>query len=173
MDSRDDGKSSYKKGSGAEESSGDQPTKSRAGSEVICYVCQRKGHYARKCPLRSRAVPRESTGQKGSTPRMSGLKPDTSKSPVERRLATMATLGVTQPTGGLTIGPRLQTEVEVDGRSVTAMIDTGSPVSIISLEFLLQAWRERDATMPLETWKEQVRIALRKPSITLRAYDST
>ena len=37
------------------------------------------------------------------------------------------------------VGPTLATEVCVEGKLAKALIDTGSPVSLISIEFLLQA----------------------------------
>ena len=37
------------------------------------------------------------------------------------------------------VGPTLTTEVCVEGKLAKALIDTGSPVSLISIDFLLQA----------------------------------
>lgn len=37
------------------------------------------------------------------------------------------------------LGPTLKTEVQVEGQTVRALIDTGSPISLVSIDFLLQA----------------------------------
>lgn len=37
------------------------------------------------------------------------------------------------------LGPSITAEVEVEGVPVQALLDTGSPVTIVSLEFLIQA----------------------------------
>ena len=39
----------------------------------------------------------------------------------------------------LMVGPTLTTEIKVEGKAVKVLIDTGSPVSLISIDFLLQA----------------------------------
>ena len=41
--------------------------------------------------------------------------------------------------GPTPLGPVLTSEVKVDGATTQALLDTGSPVSIISLDFILQA----------------------------------
>ena len=40
--------------------------------------------------------------------------------------------------GPTSLGPVLTSEVEVDGSTAKALLDTGSPVSIISLDYFLQ-----------------------------------
>lgn len=40
---------------------------------------------------------------------------------------------------GSDLGPTLLVQVEFEGSPVNALLDTGSPVSIVSLQFLLQA----------------------------------
>lgn len=151
---------------------GGEPTQGRV-SDVVCYTCNKKGHYKNKCPLRGRAIPRESEGEK-SKPRVNGLSAgpgEGSSSVVEEKLATLKTLGAQQSTGKVVIGPKLEAEVGLEGSDVTALIDTGSPVSIVALDYLLQVWRARDADVPLAEWKDKVRSALRKPSLALRAYN--
>ena len=36
------------------------------------------------------------------------------------------------------LGPVLTTKVELEGSRVTALIDTGSPVTVVSLKFLIE-----------------------------------
>ena len=59
----------------------------------------------------------------------------------------------------------------MDGQPVRALIDTGSPVTIVSLTFLLQLWRGRDAHVPIGQWRDWARGVLREPSLSLRTYD--
>lgn len=51
------------------------------------------------------------------------------------------------------LGPIPYTEVEFEGRSVKALIDTGSPVTIVSLEFSLRALaNQRQPSQPSAEW---------------------
>ena len=51
------------------------------------------------------------------------------------------TLGTSEGGRSPLIRPRLEAEVNIDGQTVPALIDTGSPVTIVLLPFLLQVWR--------------------------------
>ena len=75
----------------------------------------------------------------------------------------------------LILGPKIERTVLVDGQEVEALIDTGSPVSIISLRCILQIWKDgRDSGLPECEWQQQAIEALRKdPRIQLRTYDRT
>ena len=55
------------------------------------------------------------------------------------------------------LGPVLTTDVELEGSCVKALIDTGSPVTIVSLKFLLEALKkQRPPQQPLSEWKASV-----------------
>ena len=80
--------------------------------------------------------------------RVSALQPDdekdkqgtqTNESPVEEAVSrTVAEMHGIE--AGLSpMGPILTSEVKVDGSTTKALLDTGSPVNIISLEFFLKA----------------------------------
>ena len=58
---------------------------------------------------------------------------------------------------GSTLGPTPTTEVKLDGVPVKALLDTGSPISIVSLDVFLNAAKENRATgqSPAE-WEEAV-----------------
>ena len=57
-----------------------------------------------------------------------------------------------------TLGPTLTTLLTVEDAPVEAMIDTGSPVTVISLEFLLKTVaNERPTEQSAEEWMNKVR----------------
>ena len=40
------------------------------------------------------------------------------------------------------VGPTLTAEVEVEGKTVKALLDTGSPVTILSVDLLFNHWAQ-------------------------------
>ena len=54
---------------------------------------------------------------------------------LEKVTATMYSIS---SKGGSELGPVLTAEVLLEGEAVEALLDTGSPVTIVSLEFLVQ-----------------------------------
>ena len=60
-------------------------------------------------------------------------------------------------------------EVQLESTPVCAMIDTGSPVTIVSLKFILQvlAKKKPDEQTP-EEWKWEVKQRLRPPTVSLQ-----
>ena len=58
-----------------------------------------------------------------------------------------------------------------EGRPVQALLDTGSPVTIVSLEFLLQTLaKQRPASQTVAEWQIAVKAMLQPPSVTLQSY---
>ena len=51
----------------------------------------------------------------------------------------ITTMRVLKSQGKSYIGPTLTVGVEIEGTMVDALVDTGSPVTIVSLDFLLEA----------------------------------
>ena len=70
----------------------------------------------------------------------------------------------------LPLWPKLTVEVVLEGAPVRALLNTGSPVSIISIAFLLQALGKQIkwGQTPAE-WKE-VKAKLRQPTLILQNY---
>ena len=89
----------------------------------------------KNCPLRARTEPTEATYQR-STTKVKVLNAE-GVAGLETEMATMSTLEAREGPGER-IGPRITVEVEV-GLPVTAVVDTGSPVSIISSLCLTKA----------------------------------
>ena len=72
------------------------------------------------------------------------------------------------------IGPRLEIKVRLEGQAASALLDTGSPVTIVSLKCLLQYWKQsfgRDR--PNDEWLKEVNGKLTDPTLHLETYDGT
>ena len=69
------------------------------------------------------------------------------------------------------VGPTLTTEVCVEGKLAKALIDTGSPVSLISIDFLLQALLPVvfDEETPAKKI-EALRARMQPPSMVVRNF---
>ena len=69
------------------------------------------------------------------------------------------------------VGPTLIAEVEVEGKTVKALLDTGSPVTILSVDLLFNHWAQhKKAEQTVEEGKEEVKNRLKSPSLTLKNY---
>ena len=71
------------------------------------------------------------------------------------------------------LGPVLTSILEVEGEPVEALLDTGPPVTIISLEWLLQllAKQRRKDQSPNE-WKAEVENRLEPTTMVLQNYSA-
>ena len=78
------------------------------------------------------------------------------------------TISVLNPTGGSgkdhggsTAGPALTVKVLVEGQPVTTPLDTGLPVTILSLNLLVNRWVQlKKEGQTKEQWKEEARNQL-------------
>ena len=79
--------------------------------------------------------------------------------------------GVTSSDVSGKLGPVLTSIVEVEGEPVEALLDTGSPVTIISLEWLLQllAKQHHKDQSPNE-WKAEIERWLEPTAVVLQNY---
>ena len=72
---------------------------------------------------------------------------------------------------GSILGPTLIAKVQVEDETVDALLDTGSPVTILSLNFIVNKWaQQKRESQSKEQWKEEVRGRLKAPSLTLKNY---
>ena len=79
------------------------------------------------------------------------------------------TYGAAAP--GTALGPTLTARVQLEGKETEALLDTGSPVSIVSLQFLLEALAEsKDGEQSPSGWRAMVEEQLEPPTVTLRNY---
>ena len=62
------------------------------------------------------------------------------------------------------LGPTVTTTMELEGMPIHALVDTGSPVSIVSLHKLLLAFAcKHPSGKPSKAWEEEMRKKLRNP----------
>ena len=83
----------------------------------------------------------------------------------------MVSLLTSSDSTSVKLGPAVYAEIEFEGYPVRALVDTGSPATIMSLDCMLSALAEgrpRDQT-PLE-WESAVKQRLEPPEITLWSY---
>ena len=166
------------------------------GTAARCFNCGVAGHLARHCRQRGRGgtearggyqthgkdqVARIETiteaGKEASPQqdRVGELRRQLREAEVEEALSVVtATMhGITSPEGqeGVSLGPTVMAEVEFEGTRVRALLDTGSPVTIVSMDLALRALaRKRPEGQCPEEWKESVKARLESPTITLRNY---
>ena len=69
------------------------------------------------------------------------------------------------------LGPSVMAKVCVNGVPTSALIDTGSPASVVSLEFVLDVFvkGKRDHQTPAQ-WREETSARFQPPSVLLKAY---
>ena len=85
----------------------------------------------------------------------------------------MATMHGIQPSNGMPakLGPTPTGDVFLDGTNIEALLDTGSPVSIVSLDFFLQvSAKNRPPSQSPEDWGKAVMERLQPTSVSLRSY---
>ena len=81
--------------------------------------------------------------------------------------------GVTSKTPNSTVelGPVVTAEVLLEGESVSALVDTGSPVTIVSLECIVKTLaRKRCPEQSPAQWRREVEKRLEPPTLPLRSY---
>ena len=144
--------------------------RNRGQQPRTCHRCGSEEHFVKDCPLRARTEPTEATYQRSAT-KVKVLNAE-GVAGLETEMATMPTLEAREGRGER-IGPRITVEVEVEGLPVTAVVDTGSPVSIISSLCLFDLYRRKAG--PGIDWKEDVKRVTRPPTtaISLKGYNST
>ena len=90
---------------------------------------------------------------------------------LDRVAATMHGLSPTNKTQDSQLGPTLTAKVQVEGVSVQALLDTGSPATIISLDLILRvlaAKKPKEQTP--EQWKNEMRQKLKPSTLSLQNY---
>ena len=165
-----------------------QQTGSERGQKpaVRCFECGARGHYRDKCPERSRKAPAETPGsdRKGKVGRVANLAPggtvvespkgedqDGVQEALEKAAATMYSILLNTSAKGTRLGPVPTSEVQLEGEQVMALLDTGSPLTIVSLEHLLQVLAKRKPqTQTPEEWRCEVEARLKPTQVDLRSY---
>ena len=132
-----------------------------------CYNCNATGHFSRNCPVRGRAVPAESHGRSNhnkssrdtGSKKVATIVSENSKAQNEgkeritalrkaeideslKESSTMINVLSSIEGNKNEVGPTLTAEVEVEGKTVKALLDTGSPVTILSVDLLFNHWAQ-------------------------------
>lgn len=90
---------------------------------------------------------------------------------VQQVMATMHGIEPHQTTARAMLGPTPTSEVLLDLVPVCALLDTGSPISIVSLGFLLHAAAEnRPASQSPDNWGKSIRKRLQPTTVSLHSY---
>ena len=116
-------------------------------------------------------VPENSKTQTERQEKIAELREALKQAEIEESLKDASTMiNVLSPAKGnendnITLGPTLTSEVTIEGKTVKALLDTGSPVTIMSLDFLFNhGAQQKKAGQTVEQWKEEVRNRLQNPS---------
>ena len=180
----------------------DQPSVPKSADQGLgprCYNCHSRGHLARDCKKPKRrsvetpgrtpggkvaaigvgeAVPVEPNQTSPSQSHVEDLRRQLQEAEVGEALAEVRTTlhGIRPPQGTdkAVLGPTITREIELEGNTVQALLDTGSPVTIASLEWLLQALAKKcPSTQGVDAWEEEVKAHLAPPSVCLQGYGGT
>ena len=170
------------------------------GEPARCFNCNALGYIARNCPRQRRQEEARGRNQPPYPPRgearmaavvpgrqassLPGHVPQTTMTPpsslqqdsvLDAALTTItATLHGLTPANqraGLELGPTLTTEVELEGVPVQALLDTGLPATIVSLNLILEllASKRPKAQSPAD-WRKEVEKRLEPSTVTLQNY---
>ena len=90
---------------------------------------------------------------------------------LERAKGTMHGISSPDAKDNPHLGPIIYSEVQLEGIPVQALLDTGSPATIVSLEFLIEArWKTKPPHLTRKKWEEDFKKKLKSPEITLQNY---
>ena len=82
-----------------------------------------------------------------------------------------ATMHVFQPEGkgvGPTLGPVVTVELNLEGQPVKGLVDTGSPVTIVLIDCLLDVLvKNKKTDQTKEEWKEEVKKRFLAPTLSI------
>ena len=146
-----------------------------------CDVCDSPNHLRRRCPFRNRGAPREARGSNRRVSAVVRLEADSHEPPcsqeeevesaLEEATALMHGVATKETTGTGQLGPVLTVDVALEGEMVSALVDTGSPVTIVSLNCLIKLLdkKRRPDQSPAE-WRKSVEQRMVPPSMSLFCY---
>lgn len=155
-----------------------------------CHECGALGHKAYQCRKRGRGAPTESGPTPpntvkalvtGSTPELSEKQPKVielraqlQQAEVDAALAAASvTMHGVRSDGSAKrkVGPVITLDVNLEGTPTRALVDTGSPVTLVSLKFRAEELaRKRPGHQSRGEWKMEVEKRLKQPGVPLKNY---
>ena len=172
-----------------EERHGSDPARSGRSGSRKCFNCGLEGHLARACTYRkptrgdqeahgrltvSMVTLEEKPEKRATEERIAELKQELQKAEFAAAIEAAGTLNMMEATGdapGARLGPTVFAPIEVNGITAKALIDTGSPATIISLAFVLRVLAgERSSDQTLEQWNEATHQKFASPDLALNNY---
>ena len=161
-----------------------------------CFNCGMQGHFLRTCPYPRQQKDREASGRKETSVACveptrnppSGGEPTLSLAEkvedLRRKLYEAELAAAVHSTSSIiknvtlssnpsktNLGPVITSKVEVNGITTEALVDTGSPVTIISLDFaMIVMARERNKYKKVEEWQEATLKKFETPEVSLKSY---
>ena len=153
-----------------------------------CSKCGGTNHIVKYCRWRGRSEPGEARGAsqpaaQASQNRVGAIteKPDEPKQPenctreaeinkaLDNAMTTMHTVTTSQSDAHL--GPTLTAKVKLEGIPVSALVDTSSPTTIVSLKFLIDALaKQKKSDESPAQWRKRVEQRLEPPGPRLKSY---
>ena len=166
------------------------PSTSKAERSRGCFNCGRAGHIARACPhpqqkkneetqvkstkvhsvacVSEAAVVNTKTAEK----KIEDLRQELREAEIVA--AAQSKTGVIRnvvPSDGAQMGPTILSQVEVNGVPTDALIDTGSPATIVSLDFAMDVMeKERPDYDTADDWISAIKKKFEPPQVSLRNY---
>ena len=101
------------------------------------------------------------------------MQPKSQASEVDEALTgVMTTMHTITPSkDDVCLGPTLTTEVDVEGSPVKALVDTGSPSTLMSLDFLLKVLaKQRKTGETPQEWRDRMQQRMEPPGPRLSSY---
>ena len=155
-----------------------------SGNTRKCYNCGLNGHMARACPYPNSARrDGEATGRPVSVVSVEGrtderrqriqelrreLREAELADAVDEAAPTTHNVSPIGGTSGSILGPAVTVKLGVNGVLTDALVDTGSPATIVSLKFILKVLADsKNSQQTAEEWRKETMKKFSAPAVTL------